>query len=140
VIRRPRTLYRGFAVPRSGLFGKVTSRRAPQTIRLAVIYALLDRSKVIRAEHLRAAAAVWGYCEQSARYIFGDRTGNPVDDRVLQAVRERPRKMSEVHKLFSNHVPADQVRAALLRLSNQGLIRRERKQTGGRPSEVWTAV
>jgi hypothetical protein len=133
-------LYRGYAASRPGLFGKVTSRRAPQTLRLAMIYALLDRSNVIRIEHLRAGAAVWGYCEQSARYIFGDRTGNAVDDRVLQEVRKQPRKMSELHKLFGNHLLAAQVRAALVRLSNQGLIRRDRVPSGGRPSEVWTAV
>jgi hypothetical protein len=35
-------LYRGYAASRPGLFGKVTSRRAPQTIWLAMVYALLD--------------------------------------------------------------------------------------------------
>jgi hypothetical protein len=36
------------------------------------LYALLDESAVIRAEHLLGAIAVWHYCEQSVRHIFGD--------------------------------------------------------------------
>jgi hypothetical protein len=110
-------LYRGeFAESRAGLFGKLINRRAPQTIRLAMIYALLDRSEVIRTEHLRAAVAVWRYCEQSARYIFGDRTGDPTADRILQAVREGELPMAAVHKLFSNHLSNAKLRAAVRQL------------------------
>lgn len=134
-------LYRGdLSRPRSGLFGKATSRAAPQTIRLAMVYALLDRSNVIRVEHLRAGAAVWRYCEQSARYIFGDRTGDPAADKILNAARRGPVKRKEVHKLFNNHLSAASIDAAVGRLVEQGLVRREWEQTGGRPSEVIVAV
>jgi hypothetical protein len=134
-------LYSGkLAKPRTGLFGKVTSRACPQIIRLAMIYALLDKSQAIRVDHLRAAASVWEYCEQSARYIFGDRTGDPVADRILHAIRQEPMSMSKLHKLFSNHHTAPAIRSALQRLADEGLIRCERQQTRGRPSEVWTAA
>ena len=39
-------------------------------IRLALLYALLDGAHVIEPVHLRAAVAVWQYCEVSATYIF----------------------------------------------------------------------
>ena len=38
---------------------------------------LLDRSGVVEVEHLRAAIAVWDYCEASAAYIFGGKVGDP---------------------------------------------------------------
>ena len=132
-------LYRGeFSQPRNGLFGKATSRAAPQTIRLAMVYALLDRSAVIRVEHLRAAVAVWRYCEQSARYIFGDRPADQLSDKLLTAIRQEPQSLTKLHKLFSNHFPAETIKGALQRLANQRLIVRKRVDTGGRPSEVWT--
>ncbi len=57
-------------------------------LRLSLLYALLDCSSTIRVEHLQAALAVWDYCEVSVRYIFGTKTGNPVADRIIEAVRE----------------------------------------------------
>jgi hypothetical protein len=30
---------------------------------------------------------LWDYAEESARYIFGDATGDPVADAILQALR-----------------------------------------------------
>jgi hypothetical protein len=49
-----------------GLLGAATSRAEAQTVRLATIYAVLDRSPMIRAEYLLAGLAVWTYAEQSA--------------------------------------------------------------------------
>ena len=48
-----------------GLFGAVTSRGEAQVMRLAGLYAVLDRSQVIGVSHLRAALAAWKYCEDS---------------------------------------------------------------------------
>jgi hypothetical protein len=41
-------------------------------LRLALIFALLDKDDSIRIAHLNAAAAVWQYCEDSVYSIFGD--------------------------------------------------------------------
>ncbi len=70
-----------------GMIGEVTSRGEAHVIRLALIYALLDLADVIRVEHLRAALAVWKYCEDSARFIWGDTLGDPTADEILRAVR-----------------------------------------------------
>ena len=45
----------------------------------SVIYALLDQSLEIRWPHLKAALAVWRYCEQSARWLFGDQMADAVE-------------------------------------------------------------
>jgi len=70
-----------------GLFGAVTGRAEAQTLRLATLYAAMDESASIEREHLEAALALWDYAEESARYIFGVATGDPVADAILQAVR-----------------------------------------------------
>jgi hypothetical protein len=57
-----------------GLFGAVVGRAEAHTVRLAALYAVMDRSKTIELEHLAAALAFWRYAEASARYIFGDAT------------------------------------------------------------------
>jgi len=39
-----------------------TERARPQTLRLSMLYALLDGSAVIEVPHLQAALALWDYC------------------------------------------------------------------------------
>ena len=53
-----------------GSMSGILSRAEAQIMRLASVYALLDRSTVIMRIHLEAAYALWKYCEDSARYIF----------------------------------------------------------------------
>ena len=42
-----------------GVVGSMLARAAPQTLRLSLIYALIDGSDVIDEQHLRAALAFW---------------------------------------------------------------------------------
>ncbi len=78
----------GLETGRTGLLGKVTQRASPYVLRLSCLYALLDCSKTVRREHLAAALALWKYAEDSARYIFGERTGDRLADDSLTALRE----------------------------------------------------
>src|SRR5262249_24929699 len=57
---------------RPGLAGALLGRAEAHVMRLAMIYALLDRSAVIRAPHLMAGLAVWDYAERSVYFVFGD--------------------------------------------------------------------
>ena len=57
-----------------GMSGAVIGRAEAQVMRLSAIYALLDKSPMIRPEHHEAAVALWRYCEQSAQWIFGTST------------------------------------------------------------------
>ncbi len=72
----------------SGLLGSVTSRATAQVTRLSCLYALLDNSDVIRLEHLEAALAVWQYCEDSAKHIFGMALGDKVADEILAKLEQ----------------------------------------------------
>ena len=93
---------------RGGLFGAVTSRAEAQVLRLSLLYALLDRSCQVRVEHLRAALAVWQYCEDSARRIFGESTGDRLADELLEMIRARPGiSRTELHRGFNGHLPRE---------------------------------
>jgi DNA replicative helicase MCM subunit Mcm2 (Cdc46/Mcm family) len=63
-------LYRGFLSMRPDENQQIIRRGDAQTLRLSLIFAVLNRSPVIRAEHVRAAIAVWDYCMKSARWAF----------------------------------------------------------------------
>lgn len=132
------TLYTGeLAQSLYGIVGKITNRSEPQVLRLAMIYAILDCSTTIQEKHLRAALAVWRYALQSAKVIFGDSTGDPVADKILDKLKTGPRRMTELHALFNNHCPPGAIRSALNRLCEQKRVCREQLPTGGRPSEVY---
>jgi DNA-binding transcriptional ArsR family regulator len=125
-----------------GLLGAMIARAEAQTMRLACLYALLDRSSVIRADHLLAAVALWTYCEDSARWIFGDVLGDPVADEILRSLRRSPKGMTrtEIARLFSNHREKQELARALALLLEEGLVSYEKESTGGRPGERWRAT
>jgi hypothetical protein len=105
-----------------------------------MIYALLDLSDRVTPDHLRAALAFWQYCEQSARYIFGDRTGDAVADRIRDALRANGEMTeTDLHALFGRHVKAGRLSHALTTLQTAGLIDCEERSTGGRPARYWRA-
>ena len=104
-------VYEELAASHQGLFGAVTSRAEAQVLRLSMIYALLDESAIIRAEHLRAARALWKYCEDSARYIFGDSTGDRLADKVLAIIRTGPVTTKEIHDGTNRHLQRQGVEA-----------------------------
>jgi hypothetical protein len=106
-------------------------------------YAVLDQSATIKATHLKAALAVWEYCEQSARLIFGERLGDPTADRIVEALRTAgPTGMSDndIYELFGRNKSANDRARALNLLAALGLARAEKEDTGGRPRTVWRAT
>jgi hypothetical protein len=58
-----------------GLTGALTSRAEAHSMRLAMIYALLDGASSIELEHLEAALALWDYAARSTEWALGDATG-----------------------------------------------------------------
>src|SRR5439155_3013788 len=75
-------IYLRLSEGRPGLLGAILARAEAHVMRLACLYALLDKKDHIAPVHLRAALAVWSYAEASARRIFGHRLGDPVADRI----------------------------------------------------------
>lgn len=137
-----RQLYPVLSGDRHGLAGSLTGRAEAHVLRLSVIYAVLDRSPVVKVEHLTAAVAVWEYAEQSVLCIFGDSTGNPLADTILALLRQVPKgtTRTEIREMVGKNLPADRIGQALGLLAQMGLARCESRDTGGRPSELWFAV
>jgi hypothetical protein len=138
------SVYEKLSTESSGIVEAVTSRAEAQTIRLALIYALLDRSTEIKRVHLEAALALWRYCEASARYIFGEGLGSPDAETVLRHLRAIPEGLSRTDimtSIFKNNRRAAEIDAALQLLLESSLARCEMKNdTNGRPEERWFAV
>jgi hypothetical protein len=134
--------YADLSEGRRGLFGALTSRAEAQVMRLACIYALLDRSTVIQKVHLEAAMAVWKYCEDSARYIFGDAVGDVLADTLLRALRLNPNGMTrtEISTFFNRNRQSSEIDRALAKLQAAGLARMEIEGTESRPAVRWFAI
>lgn len=132
-------IYPDLSESKPGLIGVVIGRAEAQVMRLASIYAVLDKSTVITVDHLRAALALWRYCENSARYIFGDATGDIIADRISQAVKDSSHGLTRtaINNLFSRHAEQGKVELALSLLEKHGRIQKIREETGGRPIERW---
>ena len=135
-------VYPALSAGKPGLLGAVIARAEAQTVRLALIYSLLDGSDRIDLPHLEAALAVWEYCELSAAHIFGDAVGDPVADDILRALRAAPNGMTrtDINSLFSRHQSSSRMGTALQLLATTGRARLKTTQSGGRPSEVWFAT
>ncbi len=134
-------VYKDLSKDHLGLFGAVIARAEPQVLRLAMLYALLDCSDVIRREHLEAARSLWRYCEDSARHVFGDALGNPIADEILRALRAKPEGMTrtEISDLFVRHRSKDQISSALSMLMQHRLATFTKESTKGAPVERWRA-
>jgi hypothetical protein len=133
--------YAELSQDKPGLLGAVVARSEAQVMRLACLYALLDRSAAIRPDHLAAAMSLWDYAERSARYVFGDAMGDPDADRLLTAIRSAPLGLSRASittDVFQKNRSRAEIARILGRLLGYGLVRREMEDHGAkRPVEVW---
>jgi len=138
-------VYEGLNTRPPGLLGAVTARAHVQVIRLSCIYALLDGSSLIRIEHLISALEVWRYCEDSARYIFGQTLGDGTADKILIGLQANPDGLSRweiTDRIFSKHIAASELDRALGQLRQHGLATSITESTNGkagRPGERWFA-
>jgi hypothetical protein len=140
-----REVYGPLSDGKPGLTGAVLARAEAHVMRLAMLYALLDRSPQIRAAHLMAALAVWEYCERSVKFIFGDSIGDPVADellRVLRAAGPQGATRTEMLNYFGRNRSTDRIGRALGMLLEHRLARMEKSQPQGpgRPEERWYAA
>jgi hypothetical protein len=138
-------IYHDLTTDKPGLFGAITARGEAQVVRLMLLYAVLDGSDQIRLPHLKAALAVWRYCEDSVRYIFGNSIGDPIADAILRALRSSSDSMSrtDLHQLFRRNLSAERLEKALALLEGYGFVQRAEHSSGplgGRPTEKWHAA
>lgn len=135
-----RSVYADLSEGKPGLLGAVTSRSEAQVVRLSLLYALLDGSATIHAEHVLAGLEVWDYCERSARFIFGDALGDATADDIRQALQNAGSvglTRTEISEYLGRHKSSSEIGRALTLLAEVGAATHKTKQTCGRPIERW---
>ena len=133
--------YPALTADRPGLLGSILARAEAQTMRVALIYALLDCSPLIQRQHLEAGLAVMDFVTASAEWIFGELYGEPDADRILAALCESANGLTrtEISNLFKRHKQQSEIDAALRTLESGQLACRLIETTGGRSVERWFA-
>jgi hypothetical protein len=132
--------YADLSGDRPGLLGAILGRAEAQVIRLALIYALLDNKTQIDLLHLRAALAVWGFCEDSTTQIWGDMIGDDVADTILAALKTTGLAglgRTEMSNLFSRHVSSARITMTLESLQRAGKAERMPGPTVGHGEQRW---
>ena len=135
-------LYPQLTQPADCLLGQLTARAEPHTIRIALLYALLDGQKAIEPEHLQAALALWDYAQRSAAWALRQATGDPLAEHIHAALARSPDGLTrtQIRDLCQRNLPADRVEQALHALAAAGRAQQQRALTGGRPAELWAAA
>ena len=129
-------IYPEISKEHSGLVGGIINRAESQTLRLALVYALLDGKGIIDESHLQAALAMWGYAQDSALYIFGDRAADPLEARVLALLEQGPLSATDLSRAFSGHVSKERLQPILQQLEAQRRISITKQKNGGRPKLI----
>ena len=133
------TVYPSLSGEKPPRFGDAVSRGEVLVVRLSLIYALLDESDVIQADHLIASLSLFEYAEASAQRVFGNEELGDLEERILSLLRGSPDGVSrtEIYRALGNNLTAKKVNTALKTLSNLGLASKSDSPTGGRPTETW---
>ena len=126
----------------SGLLGAIIGRAEAQVVRLACVYALLDKSRSIAPYHLRAAHALWKYSERSAASIFGTGLGDRVADTMLAALKDAGAEgmtSTEISTILGRNVNLSRLNRAFSMLVAGGRVvsTKDAAAGKGRPPTRW---
>jgi hypothetical protein len=120
----------------SGLWGKAVTRGCAQVVRLSMIYALMDLSETVQAVHLRAAKAVWEYCNASARWALEENRLSPDALKLHTALCAGAKNRTHiVTNVFNGKRNKSQIDAALKELAEE--IEIVSQPTGGAPKTIY---
>ena len=91
---------------------------------------------------MKAALEVWRYCEDSARYIFGDVVGDKLANQIIDLLTACPRGMTltEISAAFQRNKSSAQIQSALRLLEDAGKVDKQVQGTLGRPLTIWRKV
>ncbi len=135
--------YQQLAEPQPGIAGAISARAEAHTIRLALIYALLDNTQQIQPVHLTAALALWNYAQRSASWALERTSGDPLAYQIHAALTHQlPGGLTrtQLRDLLHRNPTTTQLDHALNMLAADGKITSQRVLTAGRPAELWTAA
>jgi hypothetical protein len=128
------SVYPGLRVRPPNTYGAATSKAAAMTMRLAMIYAVLDRQWEVYRTHLESALAVWDYCDATAKALFGDGMADAKMAKLLAALEECPDGMHRTQirrEVFKSHIGSDELNRLLALARDSGnLVYIEQKNNG----------
>jgi hypothetical protein len=136
-------VYPQLTQPGEGLTGGILARAEAHTIRLALLYALLDGQRQIQPEHLNAALALWDYAARSAAWALEETTGDPLAQQIHAALTHaHPGGLTrtQLRDLLHRNPTTVQLDHALAALERDGKITSQRILTTGRPAQLWTTT
>jgi hypothetical protein len=137
------SVYEELSAEIPGKFGAAVGRGEGQVLRLSMNYALLDKSRIIRVDHLEAALALWKYCVDSARHLFLSRLDNAAAKKILGALRRNPKGMTrnEIRvEILKGHLSKAKTDEAFNYLRRVKLADCVTETTEGRSIERWFAT
>lgn len=140
---RWRDAYQRLAEPQAGIAGAIGARAEAHTIRLALVYALLDNARQIKPDHLDAALALWDYAQRSAAWALERTASDPLAQQILAALTHAlPDGLTrtQLRDLSHRNPTTAQLDQALAALAHDAKIASQRILTAGRPAELWTAT
>lgn len=123
----------------NGILDSLMSRADSNTLRVAMIYALMDMSVIIDTDHILAAVALMNYARKSTELIFGDTTGDPIADTILDALSEATGGLSktEINKdVFNKNKTSAQISAALELLISQKKVQAYKHKPAGKRKSI----
>jgi Protein of unknown function (DUF3987) len=128
-------LYRDFCNVPPGRLGVFFVRAAPMVMRLASLFALADRSRVVQLAHLEAALAIWEHSARSLRFVFQSDV-DPRAEKLLAALKEAMpdglTKKQIIHEVFSRNLETSTINDLLTRLLAYRQVLKTGPMTKGR--------
>jgi hypothetical protein len=136
-------VYADLSDGKPGLGGAMLARSEAHVRRLACVFAILDGESNVDVVHLKAALSIWEYAEASVLYVFGQQTGDPLADEILDALRACPEGMTRdgIREYFQRNRRSSEIAGALgvLLKSKLAYMQKDPATGPGRPAERWYA-
>jgi hypothetical protein len=134
--------YRSINATNKGIVGSIIARSDAHVLRLAMLYTVLDNSALITEQHLQAAIAFWRFCERSAMWIFGEKTGNKEADQIYWALQREPKgslTRTEISEdVFNRHASKQKLDQAFSALVDADLVTMAHEKVKGKKTvERW---
>jgi hypothetical protein len=126
--------YQRLAQPQPGIAGAIAARAEAHTIRLALLYALLDNTRQIQPAHLTAALALWDYAQRSAAWALERTAADPLAHQIHAALKHAADGLTrtQLRDLLHRNPTTQQLDQALAALAHDGKITSQRVLTAGR--------
>jgi hypothetical protein len=137
--------YKSIKTVSAGIVGSIIARSDAHVLRLTMLFTALDNSALMEPMHLHAAIAFWQFCERSALWAFGEKTGNKAADKVYWALQREPKGMTRTQismEVFNNHASKTTLDIAFSTLvdANLATLKSERGARGDKPTQRWFTV